>query len=241
MINEYFDALIAQIEEIRREESDTLRRAAEATAKSLASGGVIHLFDTGHMITQEFNQRAGGLVAFTPFSFNMNVQSHNMREDRQIDGRIDSEVIALALKRSSIRPGDVLIVGSVSGRAYITVEVAIQAREMGVYVIGVTGVQQASVAESEHPSGKLLYQVADIVIDTHVVAGDALMAIPGMERKVGPSSGISAAAALWAMTVEMCAILAAEGNPPTVYMSANLPGGMDELPRTKELYKQRKI
>ncbi len=241
MIDSYFDALIAQIEEIRREESGSIAKAATACASSLASQGVIHLYDTGHMITKEFSDRAGGLVGFTPFSFNMNVQSFNLREDRQLRAKPGSDVVALALKRSSIRPGDVLIVGSVSGRAFDSVEVALQAQAMGVTVIALTGVQQASLAESEHPTKKRLFEVADIVLDTHVVAGDALMAIPGMDRKVCPSSGISAASTLWAMTAEMCAQMAAAGNPPTVFMSANLPGGMDELPRTRELYKKKKI
>lgn len=241
MIDVYFDSIIRKMEEIRAKESENIRKAATAGAKSFLAGGVVHLFDTGHMITQEFNGRVGGLVGFTPFSFNINVNSPNGRDDRQPDTSMDSGLVALALKRSTIRSGDVLIIGSVSGKTFGPVEVALQAKAMGVTVVGVTGVEHSSEISSDHPSGKRLFEAADIVIDTHVDPGDAMVEIEGMERKVCPSSGICAAAALWAMTAELAGQLAAAGNPPTVYRSVNLPGGPDDVKRTQELYKERKI
>jgi uncharacterized phosphosugar-binding protein len=241
MIDTYFDAIIGKQEEIRSKESGNIGKAASACAKSFQEGGVVHLYDTGHMITQEFNGRVGGFVGFTPFSFNMNVNSPNGRADRQPDLAMDSDLVALALKRSTIRPGDVLIIGSVSGKTFGPVDVALQAKAMGVTVVGVTGVAHSSEIASDHPSGKRLFEAADIVIDTHVDPGDAMIAIGGMERKVCPSSGICAAVALWAMAAETASILAAAGNPPTVYRSVNLPGGPDDVKRTQELYKERKI
>jgi uncharacterized phosphosugar-binding protein len=241
MLDTYFDSITAKLQEIRAKEAVSIRKAASACAKSLMDGGVVHLFDTGHMINQEFNGRVGGLVAFTPFGFNMTVSSPNGREDRQTDQSPNSEVIALALKRSSIRPGDVLLLGSVSGKTFVPVELALQAGAMGVTVVGVTGIAHSSEIQSDHPSGKRLFEVADIVIDTHVDPGDAMIAVEGMERKVCPSSGVCAAAALWAMTAVMTAEMAAAGKPPTVYRSVNLPGGAEDVKKTQELYKERKI
>ena len=55
-------------------------------------------------------------------------------------------------------------------------------------VIGVTSVQHSSASPSRHSSGQKLYEVADIVIDTHASLADASIRIDGLQAPVGANS-----------------------------------------------------
>lgn len=241
MIEEYFAAITSQLDILRTVEAENIKKAASACAKSMMNGGVVHIYDTGHMVSSELINRAGGMVGFAAFGFNMTVNSENVRGDREPDNSPDPDLIRLALKRSAIRSGDVLVVGSVSGKTFNPVEVALQASAMGVTVIGLTGVEHSKAIQSEHPSGKRLFEVADMVIDTHVPPGDAMLDVPGMERKICPASGICAAAALWAMTAIICQEMTKAGKPPTTYRSVNLPGGAEDVANTKQMFREKGV
>lgn len=241
LIARYFDAIIAKLDELRREESNSIARAADVCAEALASGGVIHIHDTGHMVSSELVHRAGGLAAFSPFSFSLNVNNPNAHRDRRREQPPpgDPELVALALRRSNVRPGDVLVIGSVSGKSALVVELAIQARGMGASTVALTAVAYSSKLASEHPSGKRLFEVADIVLNNHADYGDAMLEVDGMDRRICPASGICAAAALWALTAGIVERMVAMGKPPAVYRSVNLPGGPDDVKATQELYAER--
>jgi uncharacterized phosphosugar-binding protein len=93
----------------------------------------------------------------------------------------------------------VLFVGSVSGKTASVVELALQAHLHGLTVIALTAPAYSSKLESEHPSGKRLYEVADLVLDNHAPYGAALLEVEGLDYPICPSSGIGAAVTLWAV------------------------------------------
>ncbi|MGQ9455179.1 MAG: sugar isomerase domain-containing protein [Armatimonadota bacterium] len=168
LVSRYFDALEDLVRRVREDETEKISAVSCICADSIAKGGVVHIHDTGHMLNSELVHRAGGLALVTPFSFALNVNNPNSyREKEQCLLDVTAETVALALKRSNIRPGDVLFIGSVSGKSKGVVELAMQSRQMGVTVIAVTSLSYSSKLESEHPSGKRLFEVADIAIDNH--------------------------------------------------------------------------
>lgn len=141
LISDYFDAIQGVISEIRAHESDKIAQVAAICADSIAAGGVIHIHDTGHMLNSELIHRAGGWGGLTPFTYSLNVNNMNAFRDKEgATPNLTSETIALALRRSNIRAGDVLVVGSVSGKSEAPVELALQARAMGVTVVAVTAI-----------------------------------------------------------------------------------------------------
>ena len=71
----------------------------------------------------------------------------------------------LVLRASKILPGDLLIIGSVSGRSDQVVDLAITAKKYGCQVIAVTSLEYSSNVKSAHSSGLHLFEVADHVID----------------------------------------------------------------------------
>jgi len=243
LINAYFEALVGKLRDLQRLEGPRIAQLADICAKSIAAGGVLHLFDTGHMVTSELVNRAGGLLAISPLSFSINVNNPNLHRDRQKPAPPpgDPELVSLALRRSNVRPGDVLVIGSVSGKGALPVELALQARAMGVTTVALTAVTYSSQLTSEHPSGKLLFQAADLVIDNHADYGDAMLEVEGFDRKVCPASGICAAAALWALTAGIVERMVAAGVPPTVYSSVNKPGGPEDVKAVQAAYAERGV
>ena len=78
--------------------------------------------------------------------------------------------------------GDVLLIASNSGRNAYTVEMALLAKEKGCTVVAVTNLTHSSQSTSRHSSGKLLKDIADIVIDNCGGLGDAAYHVAGVEE-----------------------------------------------------------
>ena len=55
-------------------------------------------------------------------------------------------------------------------------------------MIGVTSLPHSSATASRHSSGKRLFEVADVVIDTGASLADASIRIEGLEAPVGANS-----------------------------------------------------
>ncbi len=223
----YFDALADTLRSLRETQLGVIDRAAEMVVESVTNGGVLHLFDTGHMLEREAVHRAGGLVMVTPFHFVLDLA--NPARPRQGDAGPTAEdavgLVRYALSASRVRPGDVLLIGSVSGRAAIPIELGYQARAMGVKVVALTSIAYSKLAEVQHPGGRRLYEVADLAIDYVGPIGDAALEVEGVETGICPTSGIVAATIIWALTAQIVERLLARGLTPHAFRSVNLPDG----------------
>ena len=133
--------------------------------------------------------------------------------------------------------GDVIIVHSVSGRNTVTVDVAMRAREKGAYVIALTSMETTQGLKSRHPSGKNLYEVADLVLDNCGCMGDGSLNVPGVMEKVGPTSTAVGAAMLNAMVAQAVEMITAAGGVAPVFVSANLEGGDEHNKKMLAQYK----
>lgn len=227
LADKWFDVLNDALAQIRRTQMAAIDKAAEMIVDSVTNGGALHLYDTGHMLEREMVNRAGGLFLLKPFTFSLTM--NNPSRPRPGGTRPTPDEVAgfvrYALAASNVRSGDVLVIGSVSGRAMIPIELAIQARERGVKVITLTSVPYSKVAKGEHPSGKKLFEVGDLVIDYATAIGDAAVEVPGLDVNALPTSGIVAATIMWAVTAQVIEKLLAKGLKPHVYKSVNLPDG----------------
>ncbi|NLG96921.1 MAG: sugar isomerase domain-containing protein [Chloroflexi bacterium] len=233
LIDRYFDAVQALLESIRKD-SEPIKQAAEICADAMTRGGVVHIFDSGHMVSRELINRAGGLVALTPLTFSLNVDNPvKTRESRPADPCLSYHFIEHIFQTDQLREGDVLIIGSVSGKSANVVELAQQARAHGLTVIALTAPAYSSRLDSQHPSGKRLYESADLVLDNHAPYGDAMLEVDGLDYPVLPASGLGAAITLWAMTAEIIDVLTRRGLKPTVYPSVNRPDGPEMVKRVE--------
>ncbi|NLN91088.1 MAG: sugar isomerase domain-containing protein [candidate division WS1 bacterium] len=232
----YVDVMRGQLDKLEGQ-LEHLSEVADRIAERLATGGALHIHDTGHLLNQELVNRAGGLMAMTPLQYSFSV--HNpvsaKHAARPPIGETDSRlaVTNTALDASQVRAEDVLIIGSVSGRAANVVDLALRARERGTLVVALTSLTYSGSVTSKHPSGKRLFEAAEIAIDNGAIEGDACLEVEGLPVRAVPTSGVGAAITAWALVAEVIEKLLARGITPTVYASANLDWGQEFNDRAK--------
>jgi uncharacterized phosphosugar-binding protein len=215
------------LERLAGDEWASLSAAAGLVADSLARGGSVHAFGTGHshMLAEELFYRAGGLVRVKPILFE-GLMLHAGAELSTSLERLPVVAAAL-LEQHPIAPGDVLVVASNSGGNAVVREMAGLARARGIPVIAIVSRAHASSGSARAAGATNLQDVADVVIDNGGAPGDAAVAIDGFAQRVGPTSTVVGAAALNAIVAEAAERLVAQGIEPDVFLSSNVEGGDD--------------
>ncbi len=227
-LDDFFAAADGVFEQIRTAQRTAIETAAEAIATSLAAGGALCVMDTGHMLRHEAFNRAGGLMTIAPFSYSLNLENPlQHRKDEHTESEmaaLEARTVALALDRSLLRAGDVLIINSNSGRTPNVIETALQCRERSITTIGISSSAQMRGCDAAHPSGKKLFDVVDIALDNCAPFGDAAVAVRDNE-KMCPMSGMAGTYCLWAVHAEAVERLQARGVNPTIFRSVHVSGG----------------
>lgn len=243
----YRNALLAKLDELWAAEGAALERAADLCAESLANTGVIHIYDTGHLISHEFIARTGGLVAYSrlnlvePSEVNSIWRSRQIAEGQATVSGLDAErgLVDWLVAKAVLKAGDVLIIGSVSGTGTRPVELALRAREHGLKVIAITAPAFSAQLKSSHPSGKRLFEAGDVLLDNHAPYGDSFLKVPGLETLICPVSGVSAAVLMWTLTAGIVERLVSRGLQPSVFRSINLPDGPTLVQEVESRYRER--
>lgn len=223
------DRILAQVRETQME---NIQRAAAAIAEALANKKVWHFLDQGHT-GDEFIGRTGGMIALNPIRINLDVHHQAALPAFRSGTSTGFDYAAFRkgdvpmdyiLDKVQIVPGDIMMIHSVSGSRGMPISLAIGAKARGAIVLAITSLTYSKSLEPVHPSGKRLYEVADIVIDDCGPVGDTLVRLPGMDEEICASSGLSFVYIMWALEAEICALLTARSIIPHVYRNANLPG-----------------
>jgi len=225
LIQRYFAAIQERIAAIAAD-TGPIEAAARICADSLANGGAVHIFDSGHLVSYELINRAGGPVAFSRLGFLLQVDNPvKARPGGDAAPTLSYAYIQHVFETNQLRAGDVLFVGSVSGKTANVIELALQGKAHGLKVITMTALEYSQKLASEHPSGKHLYEVGDLVLDNHAPYGDAMLEVEGLEYPICPASGIGAVVVLWGVVAGMVEEMLARGLTPTMYPSVNRPNG----------------
>ena len=128
------------------------------------------------------------------------------------------------LRSHRLDPDDAMILSSHSGVNAVILDIATESKSRGLTVIAVTSLPHSSATPSRHSSGKRLFEVADVTIDTGVPIADAALRIEGLDHPVGANSTsvtIAIAHAIVAATAEK---LVARGIAPMVMVNPNTAG-----------------
>lgn len=221
----YRDQVVAIMDRVLAEDAAALHAARDALADCLRAGGLIHVAGSGHshLLALEVFYRAGGIAAAQAI-LDEDLMLHRGAQRSTVLERESGRAEA-ALQRAGVRAGDVVIVVSNSGRNAFPVELAMHAKAAGAMVIALTSRRHAAGVSSRHPSGRLLPDLADIVLDNGGVPGDAGLPVPGHPALMGPTSTIMGVFLLNALLAEAVALLAAEGVMIDVWRSANSAEG----------------
>ncbi len=236
LIDRYYETFNNLIEQVKSTQRENCIKAGEIVAKAAANGNAIHVFDSGHIINAELIERGGGLLMYKAFKYKLEVTSLVRERDRtEIDTQMDG-LANYALRASGALPGDVMFIGSVSGKTVDVVDLAIEAKKFGLTVICLTSVEYSKGVESYHKSGKRLFECADLVIDNCAPIGEGLLEVEGLPAKLCAASGLAAAFIMWSVTTVAVEKLLEMGITPSVYKSYNLPGGEDHNAQAKQNY-----
>lgn len=215
MYEEYLDMASGALQNMKTSQGEAILKAAALVGDTLLAGGLVYTFGSGHsqLLSQEVHARAGGLYPI------MQIVDPLWGRAERIEG-----VGEVLIKDLPIKVGETIFVISNSGRNPEPIEVAMIARQMGLHVIVVTSLEHSRSVTSRHSSGKKLYDLGDVVLDTGVPAGDACLSFKGMEVKAGALSTVLGAALMNAVMVEAIQYMLDKGGNPPVLVSANLDG-----------------
>jgi len=227
MFRAYLDAAVEHLMTIKNTQADAIRVAAMLIGDALAEDKPVYTFGSGHsqLLARELTQRAGGLAPV----FHLPDPTWGMVE--RLEGYGET-----LLQQFPIKAGEVIIVISNSGRNPESIEVAMGAKERGLKVIAVTSLTHSVNVLSRHSSGKKLYEISDVVLDTGTPLGDASVSFEGLPQKAGPLSTVLSAAIMNAVMVEAIHYMLGKGLTPPVLISANVDGSDEHNAKTMERY-----
>ena len=218
------DQLFNQVKETQR---DNIIKAGKMIADTIDEGGNIYLSGICHSIEMDLFNRGGGPAFYRTFHYKLDVQSDARKRDRSdLDTNMEG-LGAYILKASTIRPGDVLFVGSVSGRTASVVDLAYEAKKMGIKVIAMSSMSYAKDVDPIHSSGKKLYEIVDLTLDNCAPSAEAMLEVEGIEAHFAAASGIASSYILWSVTAVVLEEMQKRGKTPLLLKSANYPGGKD--------------
>ncbi|MEV5377166.1 SIS domain-containing protein [Streptomyces nondiastaticus] len=238
---QFFDAAIGLLRRVRDEEAEHIADAASLLADTVADGGRLFVFGAGHssLPAQDVVYRAGGLALINllavPGVVGLDVMPATLGSALE---RVDG-LAGAVLDTSPVQAGDVLVVISLSGRNSLPVEMAMNARALGVRVIGVTSLAYAEHTKSRHSSGTFLKDHCDIVIDSKIGIGDAELTADGIAAPFGPASTVVTSALMQAVVAAAAGELAARGIDPPMLRSGNVDGGHEWNGRVLDEYGDR--
>jgi uncharacterized phosphosugar-binding protein len=226
----FLDAATALLARIRDTQGESLTQASRLCADAIGSGGLVHLFGSGHsrVPVEEMFPRYGSYPGFNPIvelsmTFHTQVVGANGQRQAMFIERVEG-LAETILANFELAPRDAMIVFSASGLWAAPIEMAQGARRRGLPVVAVTSVARSLAESPAHSSGTRLLDHADVVVDLCTPPGDAMVAVDGLETPVGPGSTIAAVAIANEIKSQTAALLAERGAMPAVLTSSALVG-----------------
>lgn len=237
--------IMSRIEETQ---IDNIREAAEAMADSIESGRWVHTFGCGHATIpiEEMYPRIGGFVGFhpmieLPLTFFTRITGEMGVHQFVFLERVEGYGVEI-MKGYNFDPRDTMWVFSHSGINNVNIDVAIEAKKKGMKVIAFGSAAEAKGKQTRHSSGKTIFDIADIVVDTCAPAEDASVSIKDHQDKLGPVSTMAFVTCVWMTVITVAEILVERGVKLYIHPSHNVPGDTTARQRLEDAlaeYKKR--
>jgi uncharacterized phosphosugar-binding protein len=238
----YIDAAQEILNRLRTHEMPAIDQAAEICATTIAGGGLVHLFATGHsrMFVEEMYPRHGSFPGFHPIvelslTYHNQVVGANGQRQAMFIEHVEG-LAAVILRNFVIKPPDSFIIFSNSGVNEVVVEMALEVKKLRLPVIALVSKDHCLHSAPKHSSGKKLSDIADVTLDNGTPAGDALVKVDGLDDPVGPGSTVGAAIVTNALKCAIAEKLTAKGHPPLVLTSGYFIGGEASKKRFDDSY-----
>ena len=248
LANKWLDNVRSIMSDIENTQMENIRKAAEAMADSIQAERWVHTFGCGHATipVQEMYPRIGSFVGFhpiieLPLSFFTHITGemgiHQFLFLERVEG-YGKEI----MKSYNFDPRDTMWIFSHSGINNVNIDVALEAKRLGMKVIAYGSAAEAVGKTTRHSSGKTIFEIADIVVDSCAPAGDASVDLMNHRDKVGPVSTMAFVTTVWMTITTVAEILAERGVKLYIHPSHNVPGDTTARERLDEAlakYKER--
>ena len=234
-----FSTIVRELlDRVDKHQQEPIQKAGEIIYQSMKNGGLFHVFCTGHshMIAEEFFYRAGGLIPVNPLLMPFLMQHEGAVSSTKFE-RL-SGVAKVVFEGADIRKGEPILIASNSGINAVPIEMAMLAKENGNPVIALTSAAVSKEAKSRHASGKRLFEMGDVVLDTGVPKGDSVIDC-GNGLKTGSVSSIVSLYVVQKLALEVAALFVKNGEEPPIFKSANVPGGDEYNEKLLKKFKGR--
>jgi uncharacterized phosphosugar-binding protein len=239
---QYLAAVRAAIDAIEATQLSLIRQAAAQFATTIKKGRLVHVFGTGHsrMAVEEMFPRYGSFPGFHPI-VELSMTYHNAvvgaNGQRQAMFLENVQGFGAVLWRNfATAPADALLAIPTSGCNAVTIDVAVEAKRLGMVVVALTSLDHAAVSTSRHDSGQRLHEVADLVLDQKAPAGDSAVWIEGLETPVAPLSSVTNCTIINLVKAEVARLLTEAGSPPKVLTAACHLGDARAIELFEETY-----
>ena len=235
MIDQVFARGYAVLEKLEKTQKEALYQASALIADAIANGHTFYVTGSGHShtVAEEFYARAGGLACMVPIlTSELTLVDHPTKSTylERLPGYAN-----ILIDLYHVSAGDVVLIASNSGRNAYPVDMALEAKARGAKVVAITNMKHTMSTTSRHPSGKLLYQIADVVIDNCGDVGDASMVVDGVVAPLCPTSSMANSFIAQSITVQVVVNLKNKGMEVPVFMSANV---QSEANRNDEFFEK---
>src|SRR5215210_780138 len=233
---------------IEETQMENIHLAAQAMADSIECGRWVHTFGCGHATipVEEMYPRIGGFVGFhpmieLPLSFFTRITGEMGVHQFVFLERVEGYGVEI-MKGYNFDPRDTMWLFSHSGINNVNIDIAIEAKKKGMTVIAYGSAAAAIGKQTRHSSGKTIFDIADLVVDTCAPVEDASVLLKNHKDKIGPVSTMAFVSTVWMTVTTVAEILADRGVKLFIHPSHNVPGDNTARERLEEAlgeYKKR--
>ena len=224
------------VNQIKDTQEEAISKAAQMIAKAHMDGNTFYVSGSGHShsVAEELYGRAGGLAFTVPIMTSELTLTEHPTKSTYLERLSGYAKVLIELYK--VGKDDVILIASNAGRNAYPVELALEAKKQGAKVIALTNLTHSKQVESRDASGKRLFEVADVVIDTCGQLGDSATYLEGVNVPILPTSSIANAFICAALSAEVCANLRDANREVEVFVSANVDGGFEKNEAYMEKY-----
>ena len=240
----YYKKIIENLEQVNKTEEPNIDAAASLMADAIANDRLIHVYGGGGHTTLPVGEmffRAGGLANIDPVMepalsvFNQALKYLELERTVNFGASI--------VRYYKLQKDDVLIIFHNIGINPATIDAAEEAKREGAKIIAVSSSYWQEEMPKDHfirhPSGKNLFDLADVCINDYNPVGDAAVVVPGFETPIAPISNIVDFYIAHMLEIKTVAECVRRGIKPPVWSSANVPGGDEKNAALIEKYRPR--
>ena len=164
---------------IEETQMENIQLAAKTMADSIECGRWVHTFGCGHATipVEEVYPRIGGFVGFhpiieLPLTFFTRITGEMGVHQFVFLERVEGYGVEI-MKGYNFDTRDTMWLFSHSGINNVNIDVALEAKKKGMKVVVFGSAAEAKGKQTRHSSGKTIFDIGDIIVDTCAPIGDA--------------------------------------------------------------------